>query len=429
MSVTSIHQCKNIKALIEYCITPKEKQKGERVAKLYCDLGDSTQYLTYALNTVKAYKRKVQGFAILQSFPRHELDVSNEEHITYANELGKKLAHELYPNCISMVVTHADSDGACLHNHIIVLNHDLQTNGCIRSNRHYRYVKQANDRLMDRYGFEVCQPSTQKQTQGEYWSNKRNGWFEDLKTSVDKALSHATTMQEFQNCLLAEGVSPTLYKANGALKERFTYKVTDSDGKEHKKRSDRLGEQYTRQAIEKRLLENRKKKQNNQQSQILSMSEWITLQQAKKTEEKQIQSAEVKPIQPPVVSVAPQPITTTQKEAKGEKEEMQKEILEQEKIARQLQKQREMEYQELLKERLEIQQQLKVLKKLTESADDICSENDYAKRDSLEIKLGILNHKIKRLKENLITKVSEPKLNERLMPQMTIVSKDRSMSM
>ena len=252
-----------------------------------------------------------------------------------------------------MVVTHADSDGECVHNHIIVLNHDLQTNGCINSNRHYRYVKQANDRLMEKYGFEVCQPSAQKQTQGEYWSNKRNGWFEDLKASVDKALSYATTMQEFHDCLLVEGVSPTLYKANGALKERFTYKVTDSDGKEHKKRSDRLGEQYTRQAIEERLLENRKKKQNNQQSQILSMSEWITLQQAKKMEEKQIQSAEVKPIQPPVVSVAPQPITTTQKEAKGEKEEMQKEILEQEKIARQLQKQREMEYQELLKERLD----------------------------------------------------------------------------
>ena len=428
MSVTSIHQCKNIKALIEYCITPKEKQKGERVAKLYCDLGDSTQYLTYALNTVKAYKRKVQGFAILQSFPRHELDVSNEEHITYANELGRKLAHELYPEALTMVVTHADAN--CVHNHIIVLNHDLQTNGCIRSNRHYRYVKQANDRLMEKYGFEVCQPSAQKQTQGEYWSNKRNGWFEDLKASVDKALSHATTIQEFHDCLLAEGISPTLYKANGALKEHFTYKVTDSDGKEHKKRSDRLGEQYTRQAIEERLLENRKKKQNNQQSQILSMSEWIELQQAKKTEEKQIQPETIQSTQSPVVSVAPHPIITPQKESKGKKEEMQKEILEQEKISRQLQKQMEMEYQELLKERLEIQRQLKVLKKLTESADDICTENDYAKRDSLEIKLGILNHKMKRLKEALTTKVSEPKLNERLMPQMTIgVSKDRSMSM
>lgn len=429
MSVTSIHQCKNIKALIEYCITPKAEQKKERVAKLYCDLGDSNQYLAYALNTVKAYKRKVQGFAILQSFPKHELSVSNEEHIACANELGRKLAHNLYPNSISMVVTHADSDGECVHNHIIVLNHDLQTNGCIRFNRHYRYVKKENDRLMEKHGFEVCQPSTQKQTQGEYWSNKRNGWFEDLKASVDKALSHAITIQEFHDCLLAEGVSPTLYKANGALKEHFTYKVTDSDGKEHKKRSDRLGEEYTRQAIEERLLANRKKKQNNQQSQILSMSEWIELQQAKKTEEKQIQPEFVKSAQPTVVSVVPQSIITPPKESKGEKEEMQKEILEQEKISRQLQKQREMEYQELLKERQEIQQHLKILRKLTESADDICTENDYARRDSLETKLGILNLRIKRLKEALTTEVSEPKLNEKLMPQMTIVSKDRSMSM
>ena len=428
MSVTSIHQCKNIKALIEYCIIPKPKQQKERVAKLYCDVGESNQYLAYALNTVKAYKRKIQSFTILQSFPKYELDVSNEEHITYANELGRKLAHNLYPNCICMVVTHSDSDGACVHNHIIVLNHDLATNGCIRTNRHYRYVKQANDNLMEKYGFEVCKPSPQKQTQGEYWSNKRNGWFEDLKASVDKALSHATTIQEFHDCLVAEGISPTLYKSSGALKERFTYKVTDSDGKEHKKRSDKIGEQYTREAIEKRLLENRKKKQNNQQSQILSMSEWIELQQAKKAEEKQIQTENIEYTQPPVISEPPQPIVTISKEAKGEKEEMQKEI-EQEKISRQLQKQRENEYQELLKERQEIQRNLKELKKLTESADDICTDEDYAKRDSLELRIGILNFRIKCLKEALTTEIPEAKINDALLPKMPTISKNMGMSL
>ena len=423
MSVTSIHQCKNLKALIEYCITPKAEQEKERVAKLYCDLGDSDQYLTYALNTVKAYKRKVQGYTILQSFPRHELEVSNEEHIAYANELGRKLAHELYPNSPCMVVTHADSAGECVHNHIVVLNHDLTTNGCIRTNRHYRYVKQENDRLMERYGFEVCQPSAQKQTQGEYWSNKRNGWFEDLKASVDKALSHATTIREFHDCLLAEGVVPTLYKANGALKERFTYKVTDSDGKEHKKRSDRLGEQYTRQTIEETLLANRKKRQNNQQPPILSMSEWIELQQAKKTEEK--------PIQSPVVSVAPQVIITTAKESKGEDEKMQKEIIEQEKVSRQLQKQREMEmeYQELLKERQLIQRQLQELKKMTENENDICTDEDYARRDSLDQKLGIVNFKIKRLKTTLTTDIPEVKINNALLPNVPTVSKDVGLSL
>ncbi|MGN0142104.1 MAG: relaxase/mobilization nuclease domain-containing protein [Roseburia sp.] len=429
MSVTSIHQCKNLKALIEYCITPKAEQEKERVAKLYCDLGDSDQYLTYALNTVKAYKRKVQGYTILQSFPRHELEVSNEEHIAYANKLGRKLVHELYPNSPCMVVTHADSAGECVHNHIVVLNHDLTTNGCIRTNRHYRYVKQVNDRLMERYGFEVCQPSAQKQTQGEYWSNKRNGWYENLKKSVDKALSHSTTIQEFHDCLLAEGVTPTLYKANGALKERFAYKVTDSDGKEHKKRSDKLGERYTRQAIEETLLANRKKRQNNQQPPILSMSEWIELQQAQKTEEKPIQSASIEPIELPVVSVAPQSIITTAKESKGEDEKMQKEIIEQEKVSRQLQKQREMEYQELLKERQVIQQQLRELKRITENADDICTDEDYAKRDSLDQKLGIVNFKIKRLKTTLTTDIPEVKINNALLPNVPTVSKDVGLSL
>lgn len=425
MSVTSIHQCKNIKALIEYCITPKAEQEKERVAKLYCDLGDANQFLTYAKNTVKAYKRKVQGFAILQSFPKHELNVSNEEHIVYANEMGRKLAHKLYPNSLCMVVTHADSDGECVHNHIIVLNHDLQTNGCIRSNRHYRYVKKENDRLMEKYGLEVCKPSAQKQTQGEYWSNKRNGWFEDLKASVDKALSHATTIQEFHDCLLAEGVSPTLYKTNGALKERFTYKVTDSDGKEHKKRSDRLGERYTRQAIEERLLANRKKMQSSQQPPILSMSEWIQLQQAKRSEEKTIQPAKTESVQSPIVFPVPQPIITPSKDVKGEEEEMQ--IKEQENISSQLQKQKENEYQELLKKRQAIRLQLGNLKKKINK--DTYMDGDYAKRDLLDRELAILNFKIKRLEESLTTNVhEEEKVNEKLMPRVQTVYKDIELS-
>lgn len=424
MSVTSIHQCKNIKALIEYCITPKAEQEKERVAKLYCDLGNSDQFLLYALNTAKAYKRKVQGFSILQSFPKHELSVSNEEHIAYANELGKKLAHKLYPNALCMVVTHADSDGECVHNHIIVLNHDLTTNGCIRTNRHYRYVKQTNDRLMERYGLEICQPSLQKQTQGEYWSNKRNGWFDDLKESVDKALSHSTTIQEFQDCLIAEGVSSSFYKTNGALKEHFTYKVTDGDGKEHKKRSDRLGEQYTRQAIEEKLLTNQRR--NKSQQSVLSMSEWILLQQTKEQEkeEKPIPLERDEPIQSSVIFAVPQPVNTCQKEE--EELEMQKEIIEQQKqLSRQLQK--EAEYQKLSKERRNIWCQLEQLRKITENEDDVCVDEDYIKQDLLERKLAVIEFEMKRFKTERENGVPEEKLNESLMPKIATFAKDIGM--
>lgn len=423
MSVTSIHQCRNIKALIEYCITPKAEQEKERVARLYSDLGDCNQFLTYALDIAKAHRRKVQGFSILQSFPKYELNVSNEEHIAYANELGRKLCYELYPSSPCIVITHADSEGECVHNHIIVLNHDLRTNGCIRSNRHYRYVKQANDRLMEKYGFEVCKPSAQKQTQGEYWSNRRNGWFENLKASIDKALANSTTIQEFHDFLLAEGISPTLYKANGALKEHFTYKVMDSDGKEHKKRSDKLGEQYTRQAIEETLLVNKQKRQNKQQPPVLSMSDWIQLRQEEEREKEQTQQEKAEPIQSPVISVVPQLINTAKTESKQELE-MQKEIVEQQKLSRSLQKDRE--YQQLLKERQSIQLQLEQLKKITEDENDACLDEDYAKRDSTERKLWILENKIKRLRA---THTPEEKLNENLLPNAPTLSKDIGMSL
>ena len=426
MSVTSIHQCKNLKALLQYCLMPKAEQKKERVAQLYSDLGDSDQFLLYAQNTIKAHKRKVQGYSILQSFPKDEFSVADEAHIACANELGRKLAHELYPNSPCIVITHADSDGECVHNHIIVLNHDLQTNGCIRSNRHYKYVKRSNDRLMKKYGLEICQPSEQKQTQGEYWSNNRNGWFDELKESVDKALSYSTTMQEFQDCLVADGISPILYKANGTLKEHFTYKVTDSDGKEHKKRSDRLGEQYTRQAIEEKLLTNQRR--NKPQLSVLSMSDWILLQQTKEQEkeEKPIPLERDEPIQSSVIFAVPQPVNTCQKEE--EELEMQKEIIEQQKqLPRQLQK--EAEYQKLLKERRNIRCQLEQLRKITENEDDVCMDEDYIKQDLLERKLAVIEFEMKRLKTERENGVPEEKLNERLMPKIATFAKDIGMSL
>lgn len=278
MSVTSITQCKSLRAMAVYCTTPKKDQTSERVAYMHCDLGSVNQFLQYTENTIKAHRRKIQGYTLLQSFPSHEFHVDNQNHIAIVNLLGQQLAQALYPNSPCLVITHADSDGQCLHNHILVINHDLETDGCIKDNRHFRYVKEANDILMRKHGYEVCKESDSKQSQGEYWSNKRNHWLDQLKDSLDKVLSHATTMQEFHDYLKAEGVSSTLYKANGTLKEKFTYQVMDSDGKLHKKRSDKLGADYTREAIERTLASNRHKRSLEAQKPIMSMSNWIEAQ-------------------------------------------------------------------------------------------------------------------------------------------------------
>ena len=70
--------------MITYCTTPKKGQETERVAAMYSDLGNSDAFLRYGEATIKSHHRKVQGYTILQSFPKHELNVHNQQHINYA---------------------------------------------------------------------------------------------------------------------------------------------------------------------------------------------------------------------------------------------------------------------------------------------------------------------------------------------------------
>lgn len=414
MSVTSIHQCRNLKAMINYCTTPKPGQEKERVAAMYSDLGNCDLFLKYGENTIKAHHRKVQGYTLLQSFPKTEFDVSNEEHFIYVNELGRKLSYALYPNSPCLVITHADSDGECLHNHILVLNHDLQTDKCICSNRHHRYVKEANDKLMEKYGLEVCQPSKEKQSQREYWSNKRNNWLEQLKVSVDKALSTASTMQEFQDNLIAEGVTPSLYKANGMLKARFTYTVTDSDGTVHKKRSDKLGEDYSREAIEKKILSNKStRKRDNEQPPIMSMSEWIEIKRTKEMLEQQEAEKKMEVI-PNRETVTQIDVLETMKPNNSKKEEdtlpeMEFEMKQKEIINQKIQKDKE--YQKLKKKRQNIQIQIDLLEDRFEKQTD--TEDDFPELQRLQKELNLVDVVIAELTRVLPSDVS---LDESQLP-------------
>lgn len=421
MSVTNIQPCRDLKAIVKYCTNPKAKQKGERVACLYSDFGNSDLFLKCADKVLKNHRRKIQGYTLIQSFPKYEFDVQNQEHIQYVNELGRKLAYSLYKNSPCLVITHADSDGECLHNHIIVLNHDLQTDKCIRSNRLHTHVKQANDALMQKYRLEVCKPSAQKLTQGEYWSNKRNNWLDQLKNRVDNALSHATSISEFHNNLLAEGISPTLFKANGELKETFTYTITDSDGKTHKKRSDKLGEGYSRQAIEQTLLSN---KNRRQQQSIMSMSDWIELQKANERNEEPPTHAEAPPtplidiivINPKVSKKKSESPTIPEREKDMKQEIILKELL------------NDKAYQKLLDKKRSILQQLEILEKKFKA--DTHVDEDFHKVTSLNTELYQVETAIKNFGK--IKPVSKPvvKLNESLLPHYSPnMSKDKGMCM
>lgn len=420
MSVTIIHKVKNIHSLVSYCITPKKSQTSEeRVAKLYCDLGSVDFFLNYAKNAIKLHARKVQGYSIVQSFPQHEFDVNNERHIEYVNDLGRKLAYTLYANSPCLVVTHTDN-GKC-HNHIIALNHDLDTNKAIYLNRRVKDVRKANDELMSQFHLEVCQPSVFQKTQGEYWSNKRNGWLDTLKESIDKALSIAISIQEFHDNLLAEGITPVLYKKNGGLKERFSYKVTDTDNNIHTKRSDKLGEQYTKEAIEKRLLENKKKKDLDS---IMPMDEWIRQQAIKnattlpKQEETVVQTVECEEIPIPLQCKKVKTTDVVHKENQEEQEMKEKIMLEEivnDKI-----------YQELLEEKLTILNNIKLVKEKINNGTDTDEDDRILER--LEQRIIVIDFSLKnRFLYPQKNSVKE-ELNESLISQRSVI-KDKQFSL
>ena len=89
-----------------------------------------------------------------------ELDKNNPEDVQRAHDLGAETARRLAPNSPFLVATHIDSKGGCVHNHIIILNHDYLTGRAApKQAGNFHNVKRVNDELMDEVGMEVLQPS------------------------------------------------------------------------------------------------------------------------------------------------------------------------------------------------------------------------------------------------------------------------------
>lgn len=95
----------------------------------------------------------------IQSWPADEFDKNNPEHVQRAHDLGVETARRLTPNSPFIVATHTDSAGGCVHNHIIILNHDYLTGKAApKEAGNFYNVKRVNDELMAEVGMGVMQP-------------------------------------------------------------------------------------------------------------------------------------------------------------------------------------------------------------------------------------------------------------------------------
>ncbi len=187
----------------------------------------------------------IVAFHAYQSFAPGE--VSPE----LAHEIGLKLAQELWGELFEVIVaTHLDK--AHLHSHFVLNSVSYKDgkryNDCKTT---YDLIRRTSDRLCQEYGLSVIEnPQRGKQRSYDAWQAERDGkatWWSIVRNDMDTAIKQSVSMQAFIRHLKALGyeIKPGKYMA------------VKPQGKERFIRLKTLGDNYTEDAIKRRILRQR----------------------------------------------------------------------------------------------------------------------------------------------------------------------------
>lgn len=95
---------------------------------------------------------------LYQNFHPDEFSADDPFDVQLAHLAGLELTRRVAPNSDAVVVTHTDSKSGHVHNHIIIANHDRVTGKTPRDARYFHKVKHFNDEVMKDLNLEVYEP-------------------------------------------------------------------------------------------------------------------------------------------------------------------------------------------------------------------------------------------------------------------------------
>ena len=235
----------SIAARLDYDQKPEKTNDGELVSSYMCSPETAAQEfeiskIIYAQLTGRSLpqSRDVLMYRIIQSFKPGE--VTPEE----ANQIGYELAMKFTGGQHQFVVaTHVDK--AHVHTHIEFNSTNLNCDGKFRDvKRSALLLRQLNDELCKAHGLSVIEnpkPSAKKQKE---IAAARHGvsFKERLRQTIDRVLPDCRDYEDFLAKMRAEGYE---IKEGKLLSFR-------APGQERFPRSDRLGADYTREALRER---------------------------------------------------------------------------------------------------------------------------------------------------------------------------------
>ena len=188
----------------------------------------------------------VQGFHLVQSFAAGEVTPE------LAYQIGQEFAEQLLGGRFQAVIsTHLNTK--CIHNHIVWNSVSMVDGKKYRSNAktYITQVRRISDELCRKYHLSVIDTQNSEKAARPYvqWLAEQNGkptWKTPIRQDVDTAVLVAFTWNQFVRELEKKGYSFCLQG------KYFTLKPP---GRDRPVRFKTLGEHYTPEAIQKRILE------------------------------------------------------------------------------------------------------------------------------------------------------------------------------
>lgn len=206
-------------------------------------------------------KQVNQALRIIQSFDTTELDASNPQDWQKANDIGLRMAEELYPDYQAAIYTHIDGENHTLHNHIIVSKVNLETGRKLRQKPGdaVQSARAKNDEISLELGWHILDRPKETVSRAEVDFKNKTGfsWRSEIKTRIDETLAsqEATSWDTFKEKLAKHHIEPVIRGSN------VTFVIDTADG-QHRVRGNKLGTDYELETIQHEL-----ERQNQRQHQ------------------------------------------------------------------------------------------------------------------------------------------------------------------
>lgn len=274
MSTVNVQPTANARSAVAYALYGRsgdryqkfeDEDNDTRTEWRTCSMGGAKEIVARAEQVSAAFHRRNEMYTYTQNFSPEEFDVNNPEHIQRVHDLGVKLAKRMN-SADFLVVTHTDSAGGHLHNHIYVVNHDNLTGKALSRCRSWsRGLRQVNDQLMRDEG---CQVLPDPQMPKPDWDLRRgafkDGGFEQvLGDKVMEALldQRSVDRESFEQVLAEHEVRLRVTDRDG-----WTYSMRrDDNGKWGRRKASSLCDEFTAKGAEEVFAFRQKQQANDVQ--------------------------------------------------------------------------------------------------------------------------------------------------------------------